>query len=106
MSRPGYFTKAGLHPSGSGTTEFHIPRDRVRHFQRYGSKHKLFECLSIPTVLQDPWTIFQGLEREQQETGYCYAGVPEFQFKEHNITVPPPPEMIFTVYAHRGILRI
>lgn len=72
----------------------------MRHFLRYGPKHKFFEPLSIPALLQDPLTIFQGLEREQQETGYCYAGVPEFQFKEHNITVPPPPGMIFTVYAN------
>jgi hypothetical protein len=100
MSRPGYFTEVGLHPCGSSTTEFHIPKDRMRHFLRFGPKHKFFESLSIPAVLKDPLTIFRGLEREQQETGYCYAGVPEFQFKEHNITASPPPGLIFTVYAN------
>jgi hypothetical protein len=100
MSRPGYFTHAGLHPSGAGLVNFYIKEDQVRHFQRYGPKHKFFECLSIPAILQDPLVGFEGLEREEQEGGYCYAGLPEFQFKEHNITAPPPPKMIFAVYAN------
>src|SRR5260370_36230411 len=100
MSRLGYFTESGLHPSGTGTIDFHIPLDRVRHFQRYGPKHKFFECLSISATLKDPLTIFRGLEREEQESGYCYAGVPGLHFIEHNITASPPPGMIFTVYAN------
>jgi hypothetical protein len=100
MSNAGYFVEQGLDPSGVGSREFKISQSHVRHFMINGPASKFFESLSIPSTLQNPSAIFRGLEREEQEDGYCYAGAPESRYLENNITAPAPKGMIFTIYVN------
>lgn len=66
---------------------------------RYGPASKFFETFSIPPTLKKPSAIFRGLEREELENGYCYAGVPQFRRVEDK-SIPPPDGMVFAVYVN------
>jgi hypothetical protein len=75
MSNAGYFVGQGLDPSGTGYREFKVSQSQVRHFMRYGPASKFFDSVLIFPILKNPSAIFRGLEREDLENGYCYAGV-------------------------------
>jgi hypothetical protein len=99
----GFFTEAGLDPSGTGSSDFYISQAKMRHLLKYGPAPKFFEGLSIPQVLKNPAVIFRGLEREHQEGGFCYAGIPPHHYLDHNITVPPPPGFTFLIFADSNL---
>jgi len=79
---------------------------------RYGPAHKFWDLYAIPHVLQNPTAIFQGLEREDQHGGLCFAGVPPFIRREPKrwtseptpeldlVQLPPPVGMTFAVFVN------
>src|SRR6266496_2554086 len=74
----GYTFTEGKHPHRPGACEFKIPTDLIERYLRYGPAHKFFDLHLIPHVLMHPAAIFEGLEREEQQSGLCYAGIPSF----------------------------
>jgi hypothetical protein len=55
--------------------------------------HVLVEILSLPTV------IFEGLNRDDYEGGYCYSGRASKKMISATIEAPPPPAMVAAVYV-------
>ena len=110
MKPKGYTFTNGKHPHRPGTCEFKIPTDLIERYLRYGPAHKFFDLHLLPHILQHPMAIFEGLEREEQQNGLCYAGIPPFIRRESKAAIsrgraeldllelPPPPGMTFAVF--------
>jgi hypothetical protein len=96
---PGFIVVRGVCPTQKGLCNFIISQSRLRNFAKYGPAHKFFEALSIRYVLENPSVIFRGLERQGQEGGYCYCGVPPQWRVNENTTVPFPRGMTFAVFT-------
>ena len=95
--KKGFLVVQGLDPSGAGPCEFKISLKRVEHLNIHGPHHKYYELISASEVLKAPMLIFEGLQREGQETGLCYVGRP----KRHggNWSAPPYPMKVFLVFV-------
>lgn len=112
MKPKGYTFTEGKNPRGSGTREFKIPSDLIERYLRYGPAHKFFDLHILPHVLQNPGAIFEGLERDEQQNGLCYAGIPPSIRREIKgstgrggaeldlIELPPPDGMTFAVFMN------
>lgn len=101
----GYLIQDGRSPfSPRESAEFRLSQSSLNHLLRYGPSHKFFEALSIPDVLRKPSAIFQGLERDNFEAGFCYTGIPAHRYLDHNITVPPPPGFVFTIFMDKDLV--
>ena len=108
----GYTFAAGKNPRGPGACKFKIPSDLIDRYMRYGPAHKFFDLYAVQYVLRHPAAIFEGLEREQQQNGLCYAGIPPFIRRESQasmrpgsaevqlVELPPPAGMTFVVFMN------
>ena len=102
---PGYFALTGLQPDGEGHCQFLVAKKYVDALQTAGPTWKFYNLHLLPEILNDPVVIFQGLNREDLNGGYCYSGLPSKKMKSSTITLPPPPGMVALVFVapdHRG----
>jgi hypothetical protein len=97
----GWIHFTGKKPDGGDGQEFRLPSRHVLHWRTKGHERKLFEVFSIEPVLQSPLAIFEGLEREEFEDGFCYCGIPDKKQVTENSTVPPPPGMVFLIFVNK-----
>lgn len=96
-SRKGFFTLLGKDPAGTGECEFKIAQEQVEHLNACGPESKFYGLFSARDVLKNPAVVFEGLNRDGQEKGLCYAGTPKCyrDGSEH----PPHPGMVFLVFV-------
>lgn len=97
--RPNCCSLLGLDPSGSGQREFWIEKDLIQYFYKLNWMDKYKGLYSVKEVLASPAVVFQGLERDGQETALCYAGLAANSFSRDGNPLPPPPGMTFVVYV-------
>jgi hypothetical protein len=106
MSCPaGYKALSGRKPSGSGYCDFLVGIKHLDHLQRYGPSWKFYNLHILSEILSGPTVIFEGLNRDDCERGFCYSGLASKRMQSIDITLPPPPNMVAVVFVlpdHRG----
>lgn len=88
-----------LAPDGNETEEVLVPAAYIEHLMVYGPERKYLDSDSVPDVLRDPVSIFEGLNRAAFGEAYCYCGKPETRWNGQ-FNEPPPPDMVFVAYVN------
>lgn len=95
------FEIKGKNPDG-GEWIFSIAEVHLQKLVDRGLAYLYYQALLIPGVLEQPDAIFRGLKRDDYQEALCYVGRPERQYRDHTITMPAPPGMVFLVFATKG----
>jgi hypothetical protein len=95
----------GKNPVSFETCQFFVSVKYVRDLQAYSkSSDVIADMFNIEPVLQDPTSLFEGLNRTEFDDGYCYCGVPERKYKFGQtgaiIDLPFPPGFVFVVFVN------
>lgn len=99
-SKPRSWTLPAFNPHNPNDEPIEVWLDQahIDGLTKRGLETRFARIQLIPEVLKSPRAIFQGLKREEQEDGLCYAGVPDVDHRNVSITVPPPKSMVFLVF--------
>jgi hypothetical protein len=93
----------GLCPAGRGECEFLVPQHYLDHLYKYGPEWKFYNLHILVEILGDPTVIFEGLNRDDFEGGYCYCGQASKRMQGTGIELPPPPEMVAVVFVNPSV---
>lgn len=91
----------GRSPAGGFSRMIFLRKNTIyAHFRNTGHPEIMEEAFWIPDVTtEDTLSIWQGLQRDGQNTAYCYAGVPSGGYaKSKGIDIVFPANKIFTVF--------
>jgi hypothetical protein len=105
-SRRDYLTLLAYEPSdGTQSCEVLVSFDRMQAVARRGLGHTK-ECgLIVPSILQNPSAIFEGLRRDEDEdrrgVGWrCYCGIPEHSYRSDGTESRPYPGQVYLVFVN------
>jgi hypothetical protein len=105
-SRRQYITLQAIEPKdGTLSCEIQISFDRMQAVGRCSMGHAK-ECgIILPTILQKPTAIFEGLRSDEDEDrwGYgwrCYCGIPEQSFRPDGSSARPYPGQVYLVFVN------
>lgn len=104
-SRRQSITIAAVNPIDGKTCEVVISYDRIQAVGRRSLGH-VKECAYIvPTVLQHPTAVFEGLRSDEDESregaGWrCYCGIPEHAFLQDGTPVRPFSGQVYLVFVN------
>ena len=79
MTRPKDWTLPALDPRPQGqpsTWTVRLAQEHVDGLTRYGVGPRYYRLLLVPATIENPATVFEGLEREGQDESLCYVGRP------------------------------
>lgn len=82
----GFFTFQGRCPDGVPGADFRLAKQKVSPKNKHLTAHQFSLVSGIPTVLEEPWIIFQGLGRPNFEEAYCYVGKPDVIYLQPEIS--------------------
>ena len=82
--------------------EVGVLEEKFRFLQRRGHQVKLCRLEMVKAVLDDTLAIIEGWSRPDSDDCFVYVGKPEFDRREIDIEVPPPPGMLFLVFVLAG----
>ena len=104
-SRREYITVEAVGPTSGGVCDVVISYDRIQAVGRRSMGHAM-ECAHlVPTVLQRPTAIFEGLRREKDEDrgvgGWrCYCGMPGRAYRRDGTERIPWPGQVYVVFVN------
>lgn len=102
--RPNCVSLDGMAPTGEGKQEFWVDKDKIQGFFKFGPMFKFHELKLVKELLASPAVVFQGLDRDGQEEGYCYAGLVSCRYTNQGNQLPPQHGMTFAVYMTKDFL--
>jgi hypothetical protein len=104
-SRRDYLTITAINPTDGKTCEVLISFDRMQAVGRRSLGHAK-ECgYIVPSILQKPTAVFEGLRRDEDEdprgVGWrCYCGVPEHSYRSDGSAAPPYRNQVYVVFVN------
>jgi hypothetical protein len=104
-SRRKYLTLEAIDPLTGSKCEVLISYDRMQTVARRSMGYAK-ECgLILPTILQRPTAIFEGLRLDEDESreGYgwrCYCGIPEHAYHSDGTERPPYANQVYLVFVN------
>jgi hypothetical protein len=108
MSLPrGFLGVTGCCPDGQGECQFLVSMKYVTDLQRIGPSWKFWNLHLLDEILKKPTVIFEGLNRQELDKGYCYSGIASKRMQSKTIALPPPPDLVAVVFVNpdpRGLI--
>lgn len=104
-SRRNYLSLAAIDPDGGKFVEVLVSYDRMQAVGRRSMAHAK-ECgIIVPTVLQHPSAVFEGLRQDEDEdqngVGWrCYCGIPEVAYYSDGSERAPFPGQVYLVFVN------
>ena len=104
-SRRQYITIEAVDPKDGTRCEVMISYDRMQAVGRRSMGHAKECAYIVPTILQHPTAIFEGLRRDEDEdrAGYgwrCYCGIPEHAYLADGTAIRPYPGQVYLVFVN------
>lgn len=103
-TRRDYLSFAALEPDGS-TSKVLVSYERMQTVAKRSMGHAK-ECgYIVPTLLEQPTAIFEGLRLDEDEDrqGYgwrCYCGIPTAAFRADGTSRPAYPDQVYLVFVN------
>lgn len=105
MGRPRKYEMSALDPfdeSGVQPAVVWVEQAQVDVLTRANLTAKFFRLQLVKEVVEAPWVVFQGWERQEHEEDLCYVGRPDRDLPKEGVQTPPPPGMVFLVFVTKS----
>ena len=107
QSRRDGLTIAAINPVDGKQCSVLMLHSRLQLVAKLGMGHVKEAGYIVPTILQSPAAVFEGLRREEDDDKWgegwrCYCGIPKCAYREDGSERTPYPGQVFLVFVTSG----
>lgn len=97
----GYCQFEGMAPDGNGRAWFLVAKNGLLgHFRETRNRNKQLEGYLVPEVVESPDGVWEGLNRPDKKSAYCYCGrVKRRYLRDITVDIPFPKGKVFVVHV-------
>jgi hypothetical protein len=98
-----HYTVHGFTADHSDKEEFLVDTKLVDQWRDYGPSQKYYDASLIGETMENPTSIFTGLNRPGFEEARCYCGKPPKRWIDDQFEVDSPAGMVFAIYVASSV---